>query len=103
VSLPRLLTVPEVAEILRVSRGWVYEHADEIGCVRVAGVKFEPEAVMAYRLRQTSCHAPAPASTNARTPRSGGPSTPPPRAGSFASPRAAEIALRLRRGSPGVN
>ena len=29
-ALPALLTVAEVAEILRVARSWVYEHAGEL-------------------------------------------------------------------------
>ena len=97
--VPRLLTVPEVAEILRCSRGWVYEHAEEIGCVRVGGVKFEPDAVFAYLAGRRSCRAPAPVSTNGQTPRSGGPSGPTMKIGSTVSPRVAERMQRLRRGS----
>jgi excisionase family DNA binding protein len=34
-ALPALLTVAEVAEILRVARSWVYEHAGELGAVKL--------------------------------------------------------------------
>jgi hypothetical protein len=34
-ALPVLLTVAEVAEILRVARSWVYEHARELGAVKL--------------------------------------------------------------------
>jgi hypothetical protein len=34
-ALPALLTVTEVAEILRVARSWVYEHASELGAVKL--------------------------------------------------------------------
>jgi excisionase family DNA binding protein len=32
-----LLSATEVAEQLNVSRGWVYEHAEELGAVRIGG------------------------------------------------------------------
>ncbi len=34
-ALPALLTVAETAEILRVGRSWVYEHAAELGAVKL--------------------------------------------------------------------
>jgi hypothetical protein len=34
-DLPPLLTVAETAEILRVGRSWVYEHAAELGAVKL--------------------------------------------------------------------
>jgi hypothetical protein len=34
-ALPALLTVAETAEVLRVGRGWVYEHAAELGAVKL--------------------------------------------------------------------
>ena len=34
-GLPALLTVAETAEVLRVGRTWVYEHAAELGAVKL--------------------------------------------------------------------
>ena len=34
-ALPPLLTVAETAELLRVGRSWVYEHAAELGAVKL--------------------------------------------------------------------
>jgi hypothetical protein len=34
-ALPALLTVAETAEVLRVGRTWVYEHAAELGAVKL--------------------------------------------------------------------
>jgi hypothetical protein len=34
-ALPALLTVAETAELLRVGRKWVYEHAAELGAVKL--------------------------------------------------------------------
>jgi hypothetical protein len=34
-TLPALLTVAETAEVLRVGRTWVYEHAAELGAVKL--------------------------------------------------------------------
>ena len=34
-ALPPLLTVAETAQVLRVGRSWVYEHAAELGAVKL--------------------------------------------------------------------
>ena len=34
-ALPALLTVAETAQLLRVGRSWVYEHAAELGAVKL--------------------------------------------------------------------
>ena len=34
-ALPALLTVAETAQVLRVGRSWVYEHAAELGAVKL--------------------------------------------------------------------
>jgi hypothetical protein len=34
-ALPALLTVAETAELLRVGRSWVYQHAAELGAVKL--------------------------------------------------------------------
>jgi len=34
-ALPALLTVAETADVLRVARSWVYEHAGELGAVKL--------------------------------------------------------------------
>jgi hypothetical protein len=64
VAPDQLLTVVEVAEILRVSEGWVYTHKARIGYVRTGGVKFEPDAVRRF-IEAQRCADPAtdPAST----------------------------------------
>ena len=47
---PRLLTPSEVAERFAVSRTWVYEHATELGAIRLgdgpkARLRFDPDRV----------------------------------------------------------
>lgn len=44
-----LLTVQDVARILRVSPSWVYTNKARIGYVRVGGLRFEPEDVRRFR------------------------------------------------------
>ena len=34
-ALPALLTIGETADVLRVGRSWVYEHAAELGAVKL--------------------------------------------------------------------
>jgi hypothetical protein len=41
-SLPALLTVAETAKVLRVGRGWVYEHAAELGAIKLGLGKTAP-------------------------------------------------------------
>lgn len=103
--VPRLLTADEVAEILGVSRAQAYLLKDRIGYVVVGAraVRFEADAVFAYVHAQRRCHAPALASTATRSPLSGKPATPTPRAGRSVSPRVAEIMAQRRRGSRPVN
>jgi hypothetical protein len=41
-ALPALLTVAETAEVLRVGRSWVYEHATELGAVKLGTAQTAP-------------------------------------------------------------
>ena len=101
---PPLLTVPELASLLRVSRAQVYVLKDRIGYVRVGkGIRFEASAVQAFVEDSRQCHEPAPVSTAAPTRPSGGPSGPTTRAASAASPQVAATMARLLRGSQRAN
>jgi excisionase family DNA binding protein len=71
-----LLTVPEVAEILGVSTGWVYANKARIGYSRIGGsVRFEPAAVQVYIEVSRCVSASAADSTGAPVRPSGGRST----------------------------
>jgi hypothetical protein len=41
-ALPALLTVAETAEVLRVGRSWVYEHATEMGAIKLGPGRTAP-------------------------------------------------------------
>ena len=41
-ALPALLTVAETAEVLRVGRNWVYEHATELGAIKLGRGRTAP-------------------------------------------------------------
>jgi hypothetical protein len=98
-KLEQLLTVREVAAILRHSAGWVYAHKAEIGYVAVGGIRFEPSTVALY-IQRVRCRASAPASTVAPTAPSSGRSTRRPVEPTPSdSPQVAEIMRRLARGS----
>jgi hypothetical protein len=60
-AVQTLLTPSEVAERFAVSRTWVYEHAEDLGAIRLGGgprarLRFDPE-----RVRQALGRAPRPA------------------------------------------
>jgi hypothetical protein len=41
-TLPALLTVAETADVLRVGRSWVYEHATELGAIKLGRGRTAP-------------------------------------------------------------
>lgn len=62
-SLDELLTVDDVAALLKVNKGWVYEHtrsrgkphADRLPHIKLGKyVRFEPHVVRAFLDRQTA-------------------------------------------------
>jgi hypothetical protein len=40
--MPVLLTVAETATVLRVGRGWVYEHSTELGAIKLGSGRTAP-------------------------------------------------------------
>jgi excisionase family DNA binding protein len=59
-ALPALLTVAEVAEVLRVGRSWVYEHAAELGAVKLGSGQSAPLRIPRDGVREILGLAPAP-------------------------------------------
>ena len=54
----QLMTVPEVAAVLRKSPDWVYRHQDEIGAAYVGrSVRFQKGEVEAYLLNQKGAYS----------------------------------------------
>lgn len=52
-----LWTVDEVAQYLRVSKSWVYQHAavGDLPCLKIAGVlRFDPDAIRAVARGESS-------------------------------------------------
>ena len=41
-ALPALLTIGETADVVRVGRSWVYEHAAELGAVKLGTAQTAP-------------------------------------------------------------
>lgn len=90
-----LLTVADVASLLRVSRAFVYGARDRIGYVRLGrAIRFHPADVAAF-LEASKCHAQGPASTAIPNPRFGMPRGPTRTARPAADPRVAAIMARL--------
>ncbi len=66
--MDRLLTVDQVAEMLAVSKWYVYDHGVELGLVKVGGCnRYRQEAIEAYLSRQATPTA-APTEMPARAP-----------------------------------
>jgi hypothetical protein len=68
-----LLTVAQVAATLRVEPGWVYEHAADLGALRLgtgsrAPIRFEART-LAARLRDLDAAVPTPTMSPTRGPR----------------------------------
>ena len=59
-ALPALLTVAEVAEVLRVGRSWVYEHAAELGAVKLGSGQTAPLRIPRDGVREMLGLGPAP-------------------------------------------
>jgi hypothetical protein len=50
--LPELLTVAETATVLRVGRSWVYEHAAELGAVKLGSGQTAPLRIPRKEVRR---------------------------------------------------
>lgn len=69
-----MLTVAELAQHLHLNRAWVYEHADELGAIRVgsgpkARIRFDLHTAKAALRRHQPDGGPVPAPPKPRTPR----------------------------------
>jgi len=53
-ALPALLTVAETADVLRVARSWVYEHAAELGAVKLGTGQTAPQHVIPPALEEAN-------------------------------------------------
>jgi excisionase family DNA binding protein len=51
-ALPALLTVGETAEVLRVGRSWVYEHATELGAIKLGRGRTAPVRIPRDEVRR---------------------------------------------------
>jgi hypothetical protein len=68
-----MLTVSELAQHLHVNRAWVYEHADELGAVRLgdgpkARLRFDLHTAKTALGRHQAGRAPVPAGAKTRRP-----------------------------------
>lgn len=66
-----MLTVSQLAQHLSLNRAWVYEHADELGAIRVghgpkARIRFDFHTAKAALQRQQADRGPAPATPRPR-------------------------------------
>ncbi len=67
---PIVLTVDQVADLLQVSRWFVYDHGDELGLVKIGGSnRYLPERVERYLAERQSRRPAAPTSPAVRTER----------------------------------
>jgi hypothetical protein len=68
-----MLTVSQLAQYLHLNRAWVYEHAEELGAIRVgngpkARLRFDLHTAKAALQAQQADRGPAPASPRSRKP-----------------------------------
>lgn len=57
-ALPALLTVAETAAVLRVGRSWVYEHAAELGAVKLGTGQTAPLRIPRDGVQRIVCAPP---------------------------------------------